>query len=59
MYVGFMVDVASGTSIVLVGALLYVPSLIIRWLRLRARKSTGRLAPDVLVPIESSADLFE
>ncbi|MBI3732311.1 MAG: metal ABC transporter permease [Chloroflexi bacterium] len=58
MYLSFLVDVASGATIVLVGALLFVLSLVLRSLRRRAAK--GRAGPgDVLVPLRSGAELFE
>jgi len=59
MYVSFIVDVASGASIVLIGALLFVASLVVRSWRQRALRRAGEIARDVLVPIQSGGELFE
>ncbi len=59
LYLSFLIDMASGATIVLVGALLFVLSLMVRSLRLRAAKAAGQVSPDVLVPIRSGAEIFE
>lgn len=59
MYISFIVDVASGASIVLMGALLFVLSLMVRALRLRVAKMAGQASREVLVPIQSGGELFE
>ena len=59
LYVSFLVDVASGASIVLVGSLCFVVSLVVRSLRLRAAKAAGRVVNDALVPIKAAGELFE
>ena len=59
MYLSFLVDVASGASIVLTGAFLFVVSLVVRSLRLRGARRAGKIANDVLVPLPSGGELFE
>jgi hypothetical protein len=53
------VDVASGASIVLTGAALFVVSLVVRSFRLRGARRAGKIAADVLLPLPSGGEVFE
>ena len=59
MYLSFLVDIASGASIVLTGALLFVLSLFIRSVRMRGARRAGKMGADILVPVPAGGEVFE